>query len=173
MKLKKWMYVGGIFAGITLAGCGKDDNELNNTDKDFMTTASISNTAEVSAATMAITKATNGVVLAYAQHMIAEHAMAQTDLKNLGTSVGFSVKDTIDPAHVAIAAQLSALSGEQFDSAYIYSQIFDHHATSANFQLEQTGGQHRDVKNYANTYRPHIESHLSRADSIAAAFYRQ
>jgi hypothetical protein len=33
MKLKKWMYVGGIFAGITLAGCGKDDNELNNTDK--------------------------------------------------------------------------------------------------------------------------------------------
>ena len=173
MKLKKWMYAGGILASVLLMACGKDDDELNSADRDFITKTSISNTAEVGAATIAINKASNPVVKAYAQHMIEQHRMAQTDLKTLGTSVGFIVKDTLDPAHVAIETQLNTFTGRQFDSAYIYTQIVDHHMTSASFQLEQTSGQHRDVKKYANTYRPHIEMHLSRADSIAGAYFRR
>ncbi|HEX8357626.1 MAG TPA: DUF4142 domain-containing protein [Segetibacter sp.] len=174
MKFRKVIVAGCLLGGVALSSCGKDDNEeLNNTDRDFMIKSSISNNAEVGAATLAVNKATNLAVKAYATHMLMEHGMAQTDLKNLGNSVSYPIKDTLDPAHVAIANQLSMLSGRQFDSAYIHTQVVDHQVTLTNFQNEQNNGQHRDVKNYANTYRPHIEAHLVRADSIATSFYRR
>ena len=99
--------------------------------------------------------------------------MAQTDLKNLGASVGYPVKDTIDPAHVAMAAQLNALSGRAFDSTYMYGQVADHRTTVSFFQTEQSNGRHSDVLNYANTYLPHIQMHLQSADSIANAFFKK
>ncbi len=174
MKSSYLIYSACLLCAVGLSSCSKDDNnELNDNDRSFIIKASISNTAEVGTATIAINKATNAAVKAFAYHMITEHGMAQTDLKNLGTRIGFAVKDTLDPAHIAIATQLNTLSGRQFDSAYIHTQILDHNETSANFQLEQTAGQHSDVKNYADTYRPHIEMHLSRADSIAAAYFRR
>jgi len=105
--------------------------------------------------------------------MMTEHQKAQTDLKNLGTSVGNAVKDTIDPAHVALATQLNTLSGRAFDSVYIYSQVADHDVTIANFDNEQRNGRHKDVKSFADNYRPHIEMHRQRADSIARAFFKR
>ena len=173
MKIRQLIYSGCLLGAVTFASCSKNDNELNDTDRNFMVMTSISNTAEVDAATLAATKATNVAVKAFAQHMIMEHGMAQTDLKTLGTSVGFAVKDTIDPTHVALRMQLSALSGRAFDSAYIYAQSNDHAMTQTNFQTEQNNGQHKDVKSYANTYRPHIDMHKTRADSIATAYFRR
>ena len=168
---------------LTLAGClvacglfsctEDDDDQLNNQDRTFLTQASISNTAEINTATLASTKATNGAVKAFAMHMLMEHSTAQTDLKNLGANVGQTVRDTLDPAHVTLSAQLSAMSGRAFDSAYIHTQVIDHQATITFFQNEQANGQHEDVKRYANTYLPRIQMHHQRADSIARAFFRR
>ncbi|GEO08369.1 hypothetical protein SAE01_08650 [Segetibacter aerophilus] len=110
----------------------------------------------------------------FAQFMVAEHTLAQTDLKNLGTSVGIAVKDTIDPPHVALKSLLvSTPAGRAFDSIYIYSQVADHDATIANFQTEQSNGSHRDVVSYANNYLPHIQMHRQSADSISRGFFRR
>jgi putative membrane protein len=172
MKIKNLMLSGCILATVAFVSCDKnDDEDLNNTDRDYMMRASISNTAEVSAGTVAAGKATNPAVKAFAQFMMTEHTMAQTDLKNLGTNVGFTVRDTIDPAHVAIMTQLNSMSGRAFDSAYIHTQVADHQMTIANFQMELNSGQHRDVRDYANRYLPHIQMHLARADSIARAYF--
>ncbi len=174
MQLKKLVFTGCFFAGLALAGCDKTtNNKLNDTDRNFMLKASASNTAEIDAATLASYKATNAAVKAFADHMIMEHGMAQTELKNLSVNVGYPVKDSIDPAHVALKAQLSLLSGRQYDSAYIYAQVTDHQAAVDNFNNELSNGQHKDVKNYASTYLPHIQMHLKSADSIATAYYHR
>ena len=176
MKRKNMLMTGCVFICLALASCDKNDNdddELNDTDRNFMTMTSISNTAEVDAATLALTKASTPQVMAFAQHMVSEHGMAQTDLKNLGASVGYSIKDTIDPTHVAIKAHLSALNGREFDSAYMHVQVSDHQLTLNNFNTERLDGRHRDVRNYADNYAPHIQSHLQRADSIANALFRR
>jgi putative membrane protein len=173
MKILK-LTLAGCLAACCLISCSEDDDDqLNSQDRTFLTQASISNTAEVNAATLASTKATNGAVKAFAMHMLSQHNTAQTDLKNLGANVGHAVKDTLDPAHVTIAMQLSAMSGRAFDSAYIHTQVIDHQATITFFQNEQSAGQHEDVKRYANTYLPHIQSHHQRADSIARAYFRR
>jgi putative membrane protein len=177
MNWKTLAFATCLIAGVVLVSCDDDDDdnnsELNDADRNFMIRTSISNTAEVGTATLALNKATTPQVLAFAQHMIAEHSLAQAELKNLGTTVGQPVKDTLDPAHVTLLAQLSALSGRAFDSAYIHTQVIDHEATLTNFENEQDNGRHRDVKAYADRYRPHIEQHLVRADSIAIALFPQ
>ena len=173
MKILKLTLAGCLIA-CSLVSCSEDDDDqLNSQDRTFLTQASISNNAEVGAATLASTKATNGAVKAFAMHMLAEHTTAQNDLKNLGANVGNAVRDTLDPAHVTLAQQLSAMSGRAFDSAYIHTQVSDHQATITFFQNEQSGGQHDDVKRYADTYLPHIQSHYQRADSIAKAYFKR
>ena len=179
MNWKTLAFAACLFSSVVLVSCDDDDEdddtgnntELNDADQNFMVRTSISNTAEVGTATLAISKATDPRVIAYAQHMIAEHSLAQTELKALGTRVGYPVKDTLDPAHQTIAAQLSALSGRAFDSAYIHVQVLDHEATLTNFENELDNGRHRDVLAYAEKYRPHIEQHLERADSIATNLF--
>lgn len=178
MNWKTLAFAACLFTGVTLTSCDDDDEddkdnntELNDADQNFLVRTSISNTAEVGAATLAITKATDPRVIAYAQQMIAEHSLSQTELKTLGTTVGYPVKDTLDPAHVSIAAQLSALSGRAFDSAYMHVQVADHEGTLTNFQNELDNGRHREVLAYAEKYRPHIEEHLERADSITTNLF--
>jgi putative membrane protein len=171
MKISK-VIAAGFASVIFLTSCDKqNDNQVNSTDQTFMTQASISNNAEISAATLAASKATRAEVKAFAQFMLAEHPMAQADLKNLGSSVGFNVKDTIDPAHVTLMAQLNTLTGRRFDSMYIHSQVTDHQTTLTFFQTEIASGGHASVRSYATTYMPHIQAHLTRADSISRAFF--
>ncbi len=172
MKLTQLVITGCLLSGLAIASCRKSENKtLNDADKDFLLKTSVGNTAEIDAATLATEKATNVAVRNFAQHMLMEHGMAQTDLKNVAASVGFPVKDSLDPAHIAIKAQLASLNGRRFDSAYMYVQVTDHQTTVANFNAELSNGQHKDVKNYASTYLPHIQMHLQSADSIAKAYF--
>lgn len=174
MKTKKLLIAGCMLAGLAFAACDDDDDEttLNNADTTFMTQASISNSAEDSAGTIALTRGTNVAVKAFASHMLTEHSMAQVDLKTLGNSVGYPVRDTLDPLHKLKGDTLKTLPvGRRFDSVYIWNQVIDHQTTIANFQAHQGSGQHRDVKSYNTTYLPHIQSHLTRADSIARAYF--
>lgn len=170
--MTKWFFAAGVIV-LSFAACKKDEdtNQLNDTDRTFVLQASIGNTAEVGAANLAMSKATTPAVMAYAQHMVMEHTLTQTDLKSVGTDVGLTVTDTLNPAHVAIMAQLSALTGRAFDSMYIHSQVADHTTTLTFFQNEQNNGRHSRVRGYADTYLPHIQLHLSRADSIATNLF--
>jgi putative membrane protein len=174
MKTKKLLIAGCLLAGVVFAACNDDDEEtsLNNADTTFMMQASLSNSAEDSAGTVALTKGTNTAVKAFASHMLAEHSVAQVDLKNLGNNIGYPIRDTLDPLHKLKGDTLKSLpAGRRFDSVYIWNQVIDHQNTIANFQVHQANGQHRDVKAYNTNNLPHIQSHLTRADSIARAYF--
>lgn len=177
MKRTGVVFAACMAAAVFMVSCDKDEdentNEVSNNDRTFMQQASVSNTAEVGTGSLAVSKATNAAVKAFAQAMVAEHTKAQTDLKAVGTTVGVQVKDSIDPMHATLASQLSALSGRAFDSAYIYSQVADHNLTLTFFNTEMSNGQHAQVKGYATTYQPNIQMHLTRADSIARAYFRR
>jgi putative membrane protein len=175
MKRKSLFLAGLFLASVIIPSCDDDDdvvNTINNADTEFMLKASLSNSAELNLGTLASTKATNTAVKAFAQTMVAEHTAAQAELKALGTSVGYAVKDTVDPGHMALKTQLTGLAaGRVFDSTYIWVQVADHQAAITAFQAEQTGGRQSNVVAYANTNLPKIQAHFTRADSIARAYF--
>lgn len=169
--MKKWILTGTVCAFAAMA-CDKDDNNtntLNDTDRNFVTMAAVSNNAEIAAAQLALTKGTSDMVKEYAQEMIDEHTLAQQDLKTRGSAAGLSVADTVDAGHQLEAARLSSLSGNSFDTAYIGGQLRDHGKTLDIFNTEINGGRHQAIRDYATQYQPHIQMHYNKADSIQQA----
>jgi putative membrane protein len=153
------------------SACEKDNNDddLNGTDNTFMTQVAMGNKAEIMAGQLAATKGENAEVKAFGQLMVTEHGMAQTDLESIASSLGKTLPDTVDAEHQALMVRLNSLSGHSFDTAYMNSQVKDHQKTVMIFQTETSDGNNRRVRDYANTYLPHIQMHLQKADSLANA----
>ncbi|RYF79958.1 MAG: DUF4142 domain-containing protein [Chitinophagaceae bacterium] len=168
--MKKVFFSAGM-AALVLTACDKEDdnNKLNSTDMEYIRMASISNNAEIMAGQLAASKGTAAMVKDFGSHMVMEHNTAQTDLKNRSSSAGMAVADTVDAEHRALMTYLSSLNGYSFDTAYINSQLKDHQKTIDFFQMEINGGQHQQIRSYANDYLPHIQMHYNKADSIRKA----
>lgn len=172
--MKKVVYAVFLLTIVFISSCTKNENFISVADRRFTVQASLSNTVEVKAGKLASSKASNPEVKKYAERMVLEHQMAQTELKNLSHVLDIVVYDVIDPAHAAMITQLNDMpKGRVFDSIYIHSQVTDHDMTIANFQTEVTNGNNSEVKSYASTYLPHIQKHRQSADSISKAFFRR
>jgi putative membrane protein len=150
-----------------LVACEKD--KLNDTDRDFAMQAGHANAAEIAAGQMAAQKGSSAMVRSYGQMMVMDHQMAQTELVNIGNAEGLSVPTTPDPAHQALMQRLSTLSGYQFDTAYMNSQIMDHQMSINLFQNEVDNGRRDRLQDYAADKLPHLRMHLQKADSIRSA----
>jgi putative membrane protein len=170
-KRMKKIFFAGTLALAVLSSCDKDDNDndVNSTDQTFVTQVAIGNKAEIMAGQLAATKGSNAGVKRFGQLMVTEHGQAQTDLQNVASGVGITLADTIDAEHQALMARLNSLTGYSFDTAYINSQVKDHQKTINIFGMEISNGNNSSVRNYANTYLPHIQMHLQKADSLANA----
>lgn len=158
-------------------GCKKDDDDnstpppqqvqtLSVTDTVFIRKASLSNLAEIDLGQLAATKASNDSIKAFGAFMVNEHTLAQNDLKALALQKNVSIPQEPDSLHKAIKQQLQSLSGYQFDSLYISTQVVDHQNAVQTFTTEINSGQDQDVINYANKYLPHINEHLQKATQL-------
>ncbi len=173
MKVKL-MALSALMAAGCLCACNNDDNNnttmVNATDSTYVIMAATSNTAEIDASNVALTKSGDTAIQHYAQMMIADHTLAQTDLKTLAAKHGLTAPDSLDAYHVALKTQLYLLSGRAFDSAYITNQVVDHQKTIALFQTEVNSGNNADLKNFANSKLPTLQMHLDHATMLAAQY---
>ncbi len=160
-----------VFVFAAFFACKKDNNNsVNATDKQFTTMAAMSNFAEISAAKLALSKTSDMDVQMFAQKMITDHTKAQDSLKLIAGQLSLNAPDSLDAAHVQMAAMLSAMSGRAFDSAYVHGQVIDHQTAVNLFQNENSNGSNSKVKTYVTTYLPAIQMHLMMADSLAMKY---
>ncbi|HEX8548404.1 MAG TPA: DUF4142 domain-containing protein, partial [Cytophagaceae bacterium] len=161
---KKSFYICTLVMALAFAGCKDDDDDDNNNtqpantnvDRDFMVNVALSNLAEIELGQVAATRGALDTVKAYGRAMVAEHTLAQNELKTLAANKQVTLPTTLDTMHVALKQRLQNLSGRQFDSVYVNSQIMDHTKTKAIFETEINAGKDADVKSYANKNLPHI-----------------
>ena len=169
MNLKKALGYCLVSAAIVLTACDKDDdnnNQVSNSDKDYMTNAALSNLAEIDAGQLAATKGNKDSVKMYGNMMIMEHTKANASLDSLAKTKGVTLPTTVDAEHAALKTRLSGYSGRTFDTAYVNAQVKDHAKTVTLFQSEIAGGQNKDVINFANKLLPNIQMHLTHAQTI-------
>ncbi len=157
------------------AACGSNSNPnlakpaLSATDSAFITGAGQASNAEIAAANLALTRSTNADVLAFANLMITDHTAENSALAQVGTDVGEASPTGVDATQAATAATLTPLSGPAFDKAYIDSEISGHTMNlQNNYTPELASGTNAEVKQYATTYQPQVQSHLMKADAIRA-----
>lgn len=140
---------------------------LTTPDKEFATNAGMAGLAEVQMGNLALQKAQNAEVKAFAQRMVTDHTKASEEMHQLATVKGIGL-----PAELAGEPQqglehLGTLSGAEFDKAYMSHMVTDHEKAVTLFRNASASAQDADLKAYATKTLPTLEEHLRLAREIA------
>ena len=142
---------------------------VNQQDLSFVQAAAQSNLAEITEGNIAVQHAAESSISAFGSRMITDHTAQPTRLTTAAANAGIPVPSTPNPAQQAEAAQLSTLSGRNFDRVYIEGQIAGHESTLAVLQQEVASGQDPGLVQVAQTAIPVVEDHLNMAEMLSAA----
>ncbi|MGD0987369.1 MAG: DUF4142 domain-containing protein [Candidatus Sulfotelmatobacter sp.] len=152
------------------SGTNQDKQNAGTTmsaDKKFMRDAAQGGMAEVELGKLATEKASSDDVKRFGQRMVDDHSKANDELKQIASSEGVTLPDTLNAKDKALKVRLSKLSGENFDRAYMESMVKDHKKDVADFQKESASGSDPQVKQFASKTLPTLQDHLQEAQSIA------
>ena len=155
-------------ASATTTGAGAGTlTVMSNEDKEFVVKAGMGGLAEVQMGNLALQKASNADVKAFAQRMVTDHSKANAELAQLATAKGLALPTELADAHKAGYEHLNGLSGAEFDKAYMQHMVSDHETTVADFDKASTSATDADLKAWAGKTLPTLKEHLELAKTTA------
>ncbi len=137
-------------------------------DSLFIRQAAIGGKAEVELGNLALATSTNSSVKDFATMMVADHTKSNEELMAMAKSKSFTLPDSLDAEHKAIADNLRSLTGSAFDKAYIAAMVDGHQKMLALLQSEAQSGVDVNLKDYATKTAPVVQTHLEQAQKIQA-----
>jgi putative membrane protein len=141
---------------------------MSSADTAFAMKAAQGGMAEVKLGHLAVDKASNPDVKAFGQRMIDDHTKANDQLKSICSAENMTPPNDLDAKDQATYDKLSNLSGTAFDKAYMRDMVKDHEEDIKEFEKEANRGKDPQLKQFASTTLPILQSHLSDAKSTEA-----
>jgi len=134
-------------------------------DSDFAKAAAEGGAAEIKLGQLAEDKGSNQTVKDFGKRMVADHTQAD---QKLATAASKDNLSTTIPAELnakdqATYDRLFKLSGSAFDRAYARDMVRDHVNDVAAFRHESNNGKDADIRSFASSTLPTLESHLKQA----------
>jgi len=111
----------GLLLLLPAVGQAADDN-----DKKFLATAAQSDVNEIKLSELAIQKASEPTVKAFARRMRTEHKAMTASMKPFAESWGLVSPSDLDDDHKKEWSKLDGLTGKDFDKEYIDAMVSDH-----------------------------------------------
>ena len=105
-------------------------------DKKFLAFAAQADQNEIAMSKVAVTKASNPAVTAFAQKMIDEHTKMTESMKPFADSWGLTPPMGPDADHQKELDKLNGLSGADFDKEYMSDMVSDHAKALSKFTTE-------------------------------------
>lgn len=139
---------------------------LSPLDEQFVVEAAQGGMTEVEIGQLAVQKATNGQVKQFAQRMVQDHSQANSQLQGLAQAKNITLPPDIGDKNRQELEKLSKLSGAEFDEAYMDRMVDEHQKDIELFQSQAKNGRDPDLKNWAATTLPALQSHQELARSI-------
>jgi putative membrane protein len=141
------------------------------TDNNILARLAQGDRMEVQAAKIAVTKATNPELRAFARQLADNHSAAENDARTLGQRLKIpeqpATTDTTKAHQQRLAAQLNALpKGMKFDTTYVRHLVDSHMATLTEARAFEGKATHPEVKKLIQGAIPELERHLGRARAI-------
>lgn len=141
------------------------------TDANILAAVSASNAAEIAAGEMARDKARNADVKAFARMMVTEHQAMQKQGDSIGMAANLQPQpaanaDSIQRAATATSDSLKAMTGADFDRAYMASQVRDHQNTLTALQQFAGAAQNAQLRQMLQAAMPKVQQHLDRATEL-------
>ena len=170
-----------LAAAALAAGCGamRDSSTssmsasaaaMTPADQAFATMAAGSGMYEVGVARLAVSRAVNPQVKAYAQMLVDHHTMANTELMRLLGARGMKPPTSIPADKEEKTRRLSGSTGAEFDRQFVRGVgIDDHMADVALFDRESREGADPELRAWATKTLPTLQAHLQAAQGLQAS----
>lgn len=159
--------LGGVAGESVVAQAGSTVTNDNAVDSArFLMDAYRDGLSEIALSQLALQKAANNDVKRFAQRMIGDHTRLNNDIGQLAQSKNIALPIDVSAEQTAQAERLAALSGDEFDRAYMAINVAVHEkaVTAARQQARQ--GNDADVRMLASTSLPLLETHLAAAKEL-------
>jgi putative membrane protein len=129
-------------------------------DQDFILAAAQGGMTEVKLGELAATNGMRDDIKKFGQMMVKDHTAINDDLKALAAQKGVTLPDSLDAKHQAMVDKMTALTGSEFDNAYINAMIKAHQKDAKAFKAESAATQDTDIKSFLDKSIPVVEAHL-------------
>ncbi len=136
-------------------------------DKMFVHKAAEGGLDEVQLGQLATQKSNNPDVKAFGQKMVDDHTMLNNNMKPIADKLGVMVPDHLNKKDQATYDQLSALSGDAFDKAYVTDMVEDHRKDLREFKHESMTAADPQLKDATTSGSEVIAGHLKMANDLA------
>ncbi|TQS41878.1 DUF4142 domain-containing protein [Cryptosporangium phraense] len=154
----------GFSAPATAAQTG---TSVNAQDRAFLVGAHQANLAEITAARIALRKATQPVTKRLAVRWIRDHSRLDASLRPVARRLGVALPDRPNAEQRALAARYRATCGPAFDRLWISTQMTAHHKAMALGKSELERGSAAPVRALARASAPVIAEHGELLDRAA------
>jgi putative membrane protein len=134
------------------------------TDAQFIMMAGQGNSAEIADARYILAHSKNPLVRQFAQKMVDDHSQASVNLETVSHGVAV-VPTKPSPADMMMMRQLSSLSGQKLDDAYMTDQVEDHRKMLALLNSEAAQTQNPSLKSFALAQAQVVNGHLQSAQA--------
>lgn len=156
---------------------GNANRDVSASEKRFYEEVTIANMAEVELGRLAIERAQNPEVKAFAQMMVEDHSKGLDTLKSLGAPHNIAPPAELDEKHRDVRESLSKLQGREFDREYIDAMVQGHEDMIDKLEPrtnERTGENQFEnkVNEWATTTLPTVRRHLEKAKQIQETLKR-
>jgi putative membrane protein len=136
----------------------------------FASAAAANSLYEVEASRLALARAANPQVKAYAQMMVEQLSQANHELAALMRAKGMTPPHGLAADKLTKLHRLTEMNEANFDKAYVRSVgIDDHQADVARFERAAHEANDRDLKAWIGKVLPTLRGHLEAAQKTAAA----
>ena len=147
----------------------KGSSSLARADRRFAEKAMQGGMAEVEAAKMAVDKAQDAQVKAFAKRMVDDHSKANAELTKIASAKGITPPAAVDSGHKRKMERMASKSGADFDRAYMDEMVDGHQATVRDFRSAAKSAKDPELKAFASSTLPTLEQHLKEAKTVEAA----
>ncbi len=152
----------------TNSNMSSNTNEnVSSSDKEFIHNAAQGGIAEVQLGSVAVLRAQNDELRAFAQKMITDHSEATRELKGLAKQKGVEMPSGVSFEQQEVTMKLTGLSGAAFDKEYIKAMVKDHEKDVAEYQKQVDNASDADTKKFAAETLPTLKMHLEMIRDIS------
>jgi putative membrane protein len=140
------------------------NNKLAWGDRRFVTKAADSGQMEVHLAQLAVQRASNAEVRSYAQKLVDDHTMVNSELTTLAMQKSLTLDK--DDSKDRIYNRLSKKSGAEFDQEFVEHMIDEHEKDVKLFDKASTDAKDSELRAFASKHVGHLREHLQQAESL-------
>jgi putative membrane protein len=140
-------------------------------DRQFVEVAARAEASRIEAAEQALTKASDKRVRIFAERIIEDHRPINEELTVLASDAGIALSS--DAASDPLPKDLSSLSGNAFDHAWLDAEAKAHQELIELFGQQADKGENQPLKTFAANHLASLRDHLEIARSLGAELPRQ